>query len=115
MFIFFKSDWEKLGEQERRTLWFLRGLRDRLADELSYDLRDALGEEADETIERFLTLNNTNYSFRKLRDVFVRRDHQADIEQIEILQKIVFRIGRLEREFSGRPIDRYYEKDLIDA
>ena len=125
--IFNEHDFEKLSQVEKNSLWLLRAIRDRLAEELVTELESQIGDDEDErghspqnVMERMVTYNSPNWAEQWYFEHFKKRQsyervHQVELQQLRALRKVVFRIARLEREALHRKIDRFNDPELLTA
>ena len=106
------SDWKNLEEPARNSLGYLRGLRDAIAaDLLSYDPV----ADAEKLMEELLTYRYPTSSYRRLKDGLIRREYFLQIEALDLLNAIVRRIARIEREKCGIELSQNSHAELIAA
>ncbi len=112
--IFTKYDWNRLPEPAKNSLQVLRGLRDRLAEdvvrELHYlvgDRTDDYGNDVESVMEQLLAYRDYSWSCRWLRRI-------GEVEGLDLLCVIVLRIARLERE-AAQVGKEEWGRELLEA
>jgi hypothetical protein len=92
-------DFEKLPETDRGSLTCLRAIREKLADEVRFELEDFVGaDDASDLVEDIASYWLPNSARARIAHIFSGRvGCSHNIEKLDVLKTVVDRIADLEK------------------
>lgn len=96
-------EFENLDDARKNCLFYLRGIRDRLASSIVVDFP----RDGEELVERMIGVEFESAAFHKLFDGY--GENLAGREKVLLFRAICLRIGRIERERCGAYLPAYLQ------